>query len=234
MIGRSIINWYKWPFLPSFFPSEMFLLLLFVPLSYAHSHVECTKLVNGRCEGYAVYYAYNKQGFENTPESKDRNYIVSEGTRSCPVGVGERYTNEYPMATVSPGEQVTIQWPPRGHTSQPNSAVWVYCFKEAGDFTQVTEKKQFEAETELVAEMEYGNCEGDDVSWAVCTGSFMIPSSWKEGEIRSCRWVWTLSGSQTYVDCFEYNVNGQNGTFSGQPKRNSTTTGRRQRRKCYG
>lgn len=57
--------------------------------------------------------------------------------------------------------------------------------------------------------MKYAECQGSDVSWAKCYGSFKIPSDWKAGEVRTCQWVWKLV-EQTYVDCFEFQVTSEN------------------------
>ena len=171
----------------------------------AHSHVECTKLVNGECQGYARYYDYNKRDYLNTPESRDRNNIVAAGTRTCPQMplAGEKpYTDRFPMAQVRPGDSVQIQWPPRGHAAQPHSPVWIYCSWKP---TDKDSQLKLEDYVEL-AELPYAtNCKGSDISWAVCTGSVQIPQNFTAG-IHTCQWVWELNGGQTYVDCFEWDV----------------------------
>jgi hypothetical protein len=90
------------------------ILLCAITTVHAHSHVECTKFNGQQCQGYARFYWYNKQGFEGTDQSRDRNYIVSAGLQNCPAApaAGDPYNSDYPMATVSPGEMVELQWPP--------------------------------------------------------------------------------------------------------------------------
>lgn len=99
----------------TFFPIVSFLFISSRIVS-AHSHVECTKVSDAgdKCLGYARFYWYNKQGYEGTDESRDRNNIVSAGLQNCPIrpAAGEPYNNDYPMASVRPGETVKIQWPP--------------------------------------------------------------------------------------------------------------------------
>ena len=178
--------------------------LLTSKIVHGHSHVECTNLENGKCLGYARYYDYNHSP-TNANESRDRNYIVSAGTMTCPqqpLGDAKEYTDKFPMAQVRPGQNVTVQWPPRGHLAQPHSPVWIYCFQSTGKKDPVSEK---DAGLRLLATMSYENCVGDDVSWAKCTGSFQLPQDWQPG-VHSCQWVWELNGGQKYVDCFEYEV----------------------------
>jgi hypothetical protein len=161
-----------------------------------HSHLECTNLVDEGCHGYSRYYSIYKKGFENSNESKDRNFITNNGKWKCPeppAAKDTQYTEQYPMAKVYIGQKVTIQWPPRGHLKQNHSPVWIYCDSIES------------SSSSLIATLPYDNCKGADVSWAKCTGSFRIPKEWKES-VKSCKFVWTLNNSQTYVDCFEYEI----------------------------
>jgi hypothetical protein len=181
--------------------------------------------VNGKCEGYARYYSYNKKGYEGTAESRDRNYVVSNANdRTCPPKPAadvQEYTAQYPMANVAPGEEVTLVHPPRGHTSQNSSPVTISCKSDAG------------AE-EILGTFSYNNCVGSDISWATCTGSVKIPSTWKSGSTKSCFWIWTLNGGQTYVDCFEYKVVGNTTDSSNTtaPVRRGRRPRRRIRHEC--
>lgn len=207
-----------------------FIILVLGAFVRAHSHIECVKLgTDGKtCQGYGRYYSIYKAGYEGTLESKDRNFIVSPTLLQCPLDPAQgaqEYTEKYPMATVSPGENITMHWPPRGHADQPHSDVWIFCADSSGKKLGRDEIYQGNAEKDeqidpfhgnddanigsltKIGTMAYSeNCQGDDVSWAKCTGSFKIPKDWKEGETRSCMWVWELNQGQRYVDCFDVKV----------------------------
>ncbi|KAI3639029.1 hypothetical protein MIR68_002559 [Amoeboaphelidium protococcarum] len=200
-----------------------------------HSHLECTDAKGpGQCAGYPRYYSHYKQGYEGSDESKDRNFIVAAGAIRCPTAPadsGQMYTTNYPMAKWMPGSTVVVQWPPRGHLQQKHSDVWIYCSTDASSAgSKVDEQAIFSGTPgdesltssaatttsgasnnatggmELIATTPYDNCNGSDVSWAKCTGQVQVPSTWQQGEIRSCMFAWTLNDAQQYIDCFEVQV----------------------------
>lgn len=187
-----------------------------IATTFAHSHIECSDYqADGNCSGYARYYTYNKQGYIGTNKSRDRNYVVSSGTQTCPTqpSADPAYSAQFPMASVEAGQNITLYWPPRGHTQQPSSAVSIYCSTIPGVQNPETGKESY---LSLVGTMSYDHCVMTDVSWGTCTGSFQTPKSWKVGEMYTCQWVWVLSGS-TYVDCMEYKVVSPNSSSSSVP-----------------
>ena len=181
----------------------------------SHSHLECTQVQkNGTCTGFPRYYSIYKDDYKSNAESKDRNFVVSPGTLHCPLppaGKDKEYTPNFPKARVVPGQEVTLQWPPRGHAGQPHSDVWIMCAPKRMQEGQIIQggdpaKDDKVGEFVKVATLPYStNCQGGDISWAKCFGSFSVPSGWDQGEY-GCLWVWDLNGSQRYVDCFEFDV----------------------------
>lgn len=172
---------------------------------HSHSHVECTDVSDSNeCRGYARYYSTNKAGYEGTDQSKDRNDIVSAGTRTCPIAPGpvsEMYIDKYPMAHVNAGQKVKIQWPPRGHQKQQSSPVWIYCANTPSSMFPLTGDGYSK-----IAEVPYiGDCHGDDISWAKCYGEYMVPTNFTQGTY-NCYWYWILNGGQEYLDCFDISV----------------------------
>ena len=99
---------------------------------HSHSHLECTDVqsADGTCRGYPRHYNIYKSGYENTDESKDRNFVAPPGSFQCPTipsATADAYNTAYPMAQTSTGSNLTLQWPPRGHQNQPSTDVEIFC-----------------------------------------------------------------------------------------------------------
>jgi hypothetical protein len=188
---------------------------------YAHSAASCTNLLkdNKTCVGFPRYYHFNalptplpSSDSTNTYyASRDREFQLQAGVnRICPEMTIEEYTVDYPMAKAYPGQTLTIQHPPRGHSSQPSSPVWIYMYPEPNMYPQ---NKQLDASNfKLVAEYPFDNCVGvkQELSWANCTGTMTIPQSLPNG-VYSFWWRWDLNGIK-YNDCFEVDVQSVNKT----------------------
>jgi len=122
-----------------------------------HSAPSCTSLLsdNKTCVGFPRYYHFNALP---TPlpssnnnnffyASRDREFQLQAGVkRICPELPIDEYTADYPMASAYPGETLTLQHPPRGHSSQPSSPVWIYMNPEPNVYPN---NKQPDASTNL-------------------------------------------------------------------------------------
>jgi hypothetical protein len=184
-----------------------FIFLSLFPLFItAHSHLECTDFRNGTCAGFPRHYTGNKAGYENTPESKDRNFVVPQGRRFCPPSAAPEYTETYPMAEAQAGSQLQLVWPARGHADQPSSSVIVHCLTDSNkqDISSHFNGNAWDAKMVKVMDAPYDRCEGKDISWRQCSGMMTVPESLLEGK-HTCVWEWELTG-QMYVDCFEIAV----------------------------
>jgi hypothetical protein len=184
-----------------------------------HSATSCTDLQadNKTCLGFPRYYHFNilpiplsSSNEKNTYySSRDREFQLQEGVNKiCPELDIAEYTDEYPMAKAYPGETLTIQHPPRGHTSQPSSSVWIYMYSKVDMYPQ---NKQLDAlNSQLVAEYPFNNCIGlrEELSWANCTGTMSLPNNLSPG-VYSFWWRWDLNGIR-YSDCFEVNIQSPN------------------------
>lgn len=194
---------------------SIFIAILTISTIQAHSAVSCTNKINKQtCLGYPRYYHFNHIALPQPSSdikhtfysSRDREYLISPGNPSiCPeiFGIPE-YTKEFPVASVRAGRSIIVQHPPRGHSKQPSSPVWIYMHPKPNMFPS---KKQLNPkEFKLVAEYPFDRCDNVDkeISWANCTGKVDIPSDLKKG-IYTFWWRWNLN-SIPYSDCFEINV----------------------------
>lgn len=183
----------------------------------AHSAISCSKKVNGTCQGYSRYYHFNHLDLplpSSTASAKfyasrDREYLIQAGIdKICPEMTIPEYTDKFPMAQAKPGENITIEHPPRGHSSQPSSNVWVYMYPKPNMYpnNKQLDPKKFK----LLGEFPFNNCTGvqQEISWANCTGTFTIPKNTKPG-IYTFWWRWDLN-SIPYTDCFEMNITSNN------------------------
>jgi hypothetical protein len=187
--------------------------LLFIHSVYSHSAPACTNLQGTTCHGFARYYHFN---YLPTPlvsstdnltfyASRDRYFQLQPGIdKVCPELPLTEYTTNFPMASAKIGQKITIQHPPRGHSSQPSSPVSIYMNYKPNQFPS---KKQLNQNSfQLIGEYSYTNCVGvqQEISWANCTGTIQIPKNITSG-IYSFWWKWDLN-SIPYSDCFEVNV----------------------------
>lgn len=180
----------------------------------AHSAPSCTdKRADGSCMGFPRYYYFNhlptplpsSNGNSQFFASRDREFLIQPGIdKICPEMQMDAYNGDFPMATARAGDTLTLQHPPRGHSKQPSSPVWIYMHPQAGLFPQTKQPRA--SDMKLVAEYPFDNCVGIDqeISWANCTGKMTVPQTVTPG-IYTFQWRWDLNGIP-YSDCFEINV----------------------------
>lgn len=184
-----------------------------VPKVLSHSAVSCTDKRDLECYGYARYYHFNhlNQPLPSSNEnmtfyaSRDRETLIQAGIdRICPEMTIDEYTSEFPMAEAFPGQNLTIQHPPRGHSKQPSSNVWVYMNSKENIYPDT--KQPNKTDFKLISEYSFDNCVGveQEISWANCTGTITIPKNTKPG-VYTFWWRWDLN-SIPYTDCFEVKV----------------------------
>jgi len=196
----------------------------------AHSQPSCIKkLDKTTCVGFPRYYDFNhlsnqlpSSDSNNTfYASRDRIYQIQPGIdKICPELPISEYTEKFPMATAKAGENITLQHPPRGHSSQPSSNVWIYMYPKPDMYP--TNKQLNSSEFKLIGEYPFDNCESvsKEVSWANCTGTIIIPQNLTSG-VYTFWWRWNLN-EIPYSDCFEINIS-NNGTTNDTT--NGTTNG---------
>lgn len=202
-----------------------------VQYAKGHSAASCTnwRAKNKTCLGFPRYYHFNtlstplpSSDEQNTYySSRDREFQLQEGiNKICPELPIEEYTEKYPMTKASPGETLTLQHPPRGHSSQPSSPVWIYMYPEPNMYP--TNKQLDSSKFQLVAEYPFDNCVGvqQELSWANCSGTMTLPDDLQIG-VYSFWWRWNLNGIR-YSDCFEVNIQSRikNRTPTPQPYHN--------------
>jgi hypothetical protein len=188
-------------------------ILISIYCVFGHSAVSCTDTNGIECNGYARYYNFNHLD-EKLPSSdstvtfyasRDRETLIQAGiNKICPEMTIPEYNEQFPMAEAYPGQTLMIQHPPRGHSSQPSSNVWIYMNPKANIYpgNKQPDPKDFK----LVAEYPFNNCYGleKEISWARCIGYLKIPENTKPG-IYTFWWRWDLN-SIPYTDCFEVKV----------------------------
>ncbi len=212
-------------------------LFAFIGVVRSHSAVACTDLQSDEiCLGFPRYYHFNildtqlpsSSGSSKFYASRDREFQLQEGiAKICPELPLPEYTDEYPMATAHAGQTLTLQHPPRGHSSQPSSVVWVYMYPIPNMYPQ--NKQLNSSEFQLVAEYPFDNCTGvqQEISWANCTGTMRIPDDLTPG-VYSFWWRWDLNGIK-YSDCFEIDIttrqaNQSNSSSNSNSNRNRIAT----------
>lgn len=180
----------------------------------SHSAASCTdKRTKEICKGYPRYYHFNhlntklpsSDNSDTFYASRDRETLIQDGiSKVCPEMNIEEYTRDFPMATVRAGQNLTLQHPPRGHSKQPSSNVWIYIHPQANIYP--TNKQPKLNEFVLLNEYPFDNCYGveKEISWANCTGEIQLPKRMKKG-VYTFLWRWNLN-SIPYSDCFELNV----------------------------
>jgi hypothetical protein len=176
-----------------------------------HSAVSCTdKRTKEVCMGFSRYYHFNhintilpsSDKNDTFYASRDRETLIQAGIEKiCPEMNIQEYTKEYPMGQVKRGQKITLQHPPRGHSEQPSSNVWIYMNKNVNEYPMNKQPKN--TSLELIGEYKFDNCYGieKEISWANCTGSITIPNNIQSG-IYTFVWRWDLNNIP-YSDCFE-------------------------------
>ena len=195
--------------------SSIILFLIFnIVKVQCHSAVSCTdKKTKELCKGFSRYYHFNHLNTKLPSSdnndvfyaSRDRETLIQDGiSKVCPEMNLDEYTQDFPMATVKPGQNLTLQHPPRGHSKQPSSNVWIYIHPQANIYP--SNKQPNLNEFKLLNEYPFDNCYGveKEISWANCTGEITLPKKMKTG-VYTFLWRWNLN-SIPYSDCFELNV----------------------------
>lgn len=189
------------------------LMSIFIFKVNTHSAVSCTDLRGVKCDGYPRYYHFNHLD-EKLPSSddvdtfyasRDRETLLQPGIKKiCPEMTLPEYNDEFPMAEAYAGETLIVQHPPRGHSNQPSSHVFIFMNQIPNIFpgNKQPDPKDFK----LVAEYPFEHCYGleKEISWARCTGPLKIPENTQPG-VYTFWWRWDLNGIP-YTDCFEVNV----------------------------
>jgi hypothetical protein len=182
-------------------------------LVIAHSALSCTNTIGKECFGFARYYNFNRlpnplpssDDTDTFYASRDREFQLQAGIdKICPELNAEEYTDDFPMATAVAGETITLQHPPRGHSLQPSSPVWIYMHPEPDKYPTTMQLPA--EEFKLISEYPFDTCYGLDkeISWANCTGTITIPEDTEDG-VYTFWWRWDLN-SIPYSDCFELTV----------------------------
>lgn len=186
----------------------------FVINTNAHSQPSCIKKSNNlTCVGFPRYFEFNHlpiqlPSSDNTDTfyaSRDREFLLQPGVNKiCPELPVDEYTTNYPMASAKAGETITMQHPPRGHSSQPSSKVWIYMYPTPNMYPN--NKQLNSSEFKLIGEYPFDNCYGlsKEISWANCTGTITLPQDLESG-VYSFWWRWNLN-EIPYSDCFEINI----------------------------
>ena len=119
------------------------------------------------------------------------------------------------MASATAGETITLQHPPRGHSSQPSSNVWIYMYPTPNMYPN--NKQLNSSEFKLIGEYPFDNCYGlsKEISWANCTGTVTLPQDLETG-VYSFWWRWDLN-KIPYSDCFEINITSSNNKTTQTP-----------------
>lgn len=179
-----------------------------------HSAVSCTdKRTKEVCMGFSRYYHFNhintilpsSDKNDTFYASRDRETLIQAGIEKiCPEMNIPEYTVEYQMGQVRRGQRITIQHPPRGHSEQPSSNVWIYMNKNVNEYPRNKQPKN--TSLELIGEYKFDNCYGieKEISWANCTGTITIPKNIQNG-IYTFVWRWDLNNIP-YSDCFELDI----------------------------
>lgn len=194
--------------------SLTFLTLIIIQYVNCHSQPSCTKKTDNKtCMGFPRYFGFNhlpfqlpgSDGVDQFYASRDREFLIQPGVNKiCPEMPLDEYTPDFPMAIASPGETITLQHPPRGHSTQPSSDVWIYMFPTPDIYP--SNKQPNSSEFKLIGQYPFNNCYGlsKEISWANCTGSVTLPQDLKSG-IYTFWWRWDLN-QIPYSDCFEINI----------------------------
>lgn len=188
-------------------------ILILINQVIAHSAIACTDKKSTGCYGYPRYYHFNhldqklpsSDANDTFHSSRDRETLIQSGiNKICPELTIQEYSEDFPMAEAFLGTNLIIEHPPRGHSSQPSSNVWVYMHPQPNLFP--TNKQPNQNEFKLLGEYRFDNCNGleKEISWAHCTGNITIPTNIPSG-IYTFWWRWDLNGIP-YSDCFEVNI----------------------------
>jgi len=182
----------------------------------AHTWLSCTKMVNGRCQGYIRNYKGR-----NTPAGVDDFYTQKDLGRTAGFPVckdtqqQQIYTAEYPMATAYPGEVVNVMYTPNGH-SQPGDRGLQTTSRihwTGKTNTQLVTREDLTAANKI-GEWNYGsNCAtSGDVASLPCVNGFTIPAGTPAG-VYQVVWYWPYDRDQNqrplgeeYFSCFDVNV----------------------------
>jgi len=200
--------------------------------AFAHTWLGCTKMVNGRCEGYIRNYKGRDTG------STDVDIFYTNKALGRPSGFqvcksdtqqNKIYTSQYPMATAYPGEELKVMYTPNGH-SQPGDRGLQTTSRihwSGNPNTQLETREDLTAANK-VGEWPYGqNCAtSGDVASLPCVNGFTIPAGTVPG-VYQFVWYWPYDSNQAqspigeeYFSCFEVQVLGNGGT----PTQNNPAT----------
>ncbi|KAJ2718988.1 hypothetical protein GGI07_005480 [Coemansia sp. Benny D115] len=179
----------------------------------AHSWVDCVKYdpVNQLCLGYGRGYP----GRQNAQANSIYTYLFSGSPKSQPMCNKVQqsvmnYTDEFPMATVQPGETVYTTWEQNGHLNDANPTQIKILYYPDSDkqFADVSEK-----DTAMVAgTMEFAtshNCYTPSNPNTACFGSWTVPKDLVPGKVYHFVWFWYFNANpagEWYSTCFDVKV----------------------------
>ncbi|KAF9551513.1 hypothetical protein EC957_008182 [Mortierella hygrophila] len=189
------------------------ILPLFIPsFTLAHSWLDCTNMLDsGTCAGYPLGYPSRADIDINTKYT----YLVQDRRPDAPVCQPGRQNipgnNPYPIANVTPGQQMHLTWQPDGHLddSRP-STIEVHWTGVPGK--QLVTRAELGPAT-LLGTMIFGtsgNCDQPSEPNTWCHGHITVPPGTQPGTYQVI-WWWKYDrnpAGEEYSTCFEMTVNG--------------------------
>lgn len=204
----------------------------------AHSWVACADY---RMTNEKDSYYYNDDacfGYPRNFKEFDRGFGVDAGydysipasgevVNACPQRaprtnpVTASYTDKYPMARYTPGQQVCLAWPTKNHVAAPCTNQYipdggVKIFLSPANPTADPTQTQFEKN--LLAEMPrhengamdfkgYQNCSKfcENMDKSLCIGCFDLPTTVAPG-LYTMQWYWIFNPGQAYTTCMDVQI----------------------------
>ncbi|KAJ2367729.1 hypothetical protein IW150_005600 [Coemansia sp. RSA 2607] len=179
----------------------------------AHSWVDCVKYDpnNQLCLGYARGYP----GRQNAKTNDIYTYLFDGSPKTQPMcNVAQQsvmnYTDQFPMATVQPGEVIYTTWEQNGHLNDANPTnIQILYYPTAGqNFADVSERNT----APVAGEMKFAtsqNCYNPQDPNTACMGSWTVPKDLVPGQTYHFVWFWYFNANpagQWYSTCFDLNV----------------------------
>lgn len=177
----------------------------------AHSWLDCTDMRDSGCAGFPLGYPSRGDIDINTKYTylvKDRRpdaFVCQPGRQNIPGN------NPFPIASVTPGQNLHLTWQPDGHLDDRNPSTIEIHWSGAPD-------QQLHTRSELTPSTILGtmifatsaNCDVPSEPNTWCHGHLTIPESTKPGTYQLV-WWWKYDRNphgEEYSTCFEINVSG--------------------------
>ncbi|KAF9208082.1 hypothetical protein BGZ49_009871 [Haplosporangium sp. Z 27] len=187
------------------------LLLLNVPMSSAHSWLDCSNVIDNKCAGYPLGYPSRNDPNINTVYTyivKDRNpdaFVCQPNRQDIPGN------NPFPPASVTPGQTLHLLWQPDGHLDDANpSYVEIHWSGIPGK--RLITRKELGPSTQLTSMVfaTSNNCDVPGEPNTSCHGWLKIPEGIQPGTYQMI-WWWKYDRNpvgEEYSTCFEIVVGG--------------------------